>query len=215
MNRQQKKQDEKVSRNTRSTKLKLLKAATKEFADKGLNGARVDGIASRAGVNKQLLYYYFGDKEKLFVAVLEAAYVKLRKKEKELHLEDMNPWQAIETLVGFTFDYIAHNRQFVALLNDENIHHAQHIKRSKTIKGLHSKLLELLSEVLKRGAKEGLFRKNVDPIEFYISLASLCYFFFSNNHTLSAIFARNLTGAAQKEARRKHIFEFITAYLKI
>lgn len=208
-------QNEKESRDPRHTKLKLLNAATKEFANKGLNGARVDGIASRAGVNKQLLYYYFGNKENLFVAVLESAYVKLRKKEKELHLEDMNPWQAIETLVGFTFDYIAHNRQFVALLNDENIHHAQHIKRSKTIKGLHSKLQELLGEVLRRGAREGLFRKNVDPVEFYISLASLCYFYFSNNHTLSAIFAQNLAGTAQKEARRKHIFEFIAAYLKI
>ena len=208
-------QNEKTSRDPRRTKLKLLNAATKEFANKGLNGARVDSIASRAGVNKQLLYYYFGNKENLFVAVLESAYVKLREKEKELHLEDMNPWQAIETLVGFTFDYIAHNRQFVALLHDENLHHAQHIKRSKKIKGLHSTLQELLGEVLRRGAREGLFRKNVDPVEFYISLASLCYFYFSNNHTLSAIFARNLTGTAQKEARRKHILEFVTAYLKI
>lgn len=206
--------DRKTSRDPRRTKLKLLNAACKEFSDKGLNGARVDRIASRAGVNKQLLYYYFGDKETLFVEALEAVYIKLREKEKELHLEDLDPWQAIESLTGFTFDYIASNPQFIALLNDENIHRARHIKRSKTIKGLHSNLQDLIGSVLNRGAEEGLFRKGVDPVEFYISLSSLCYFYFSNSHTLSAIFDRNLTGRAEKAARRAHIIEFVTAYLK-
>ena len=204
----------KLSRDPQRTKQKLLNAARKEFAENGLNGARVDKIASRAGVNKQLLYYYFGDKEKLFVAVLESLYVKLREQEKELHLENLDPWQAIEILTVFTFDYIAGNREFVALLNDENIHRARHIKRSKKIRGLHSNLQELIGLVLDRGAKEGLFRKNVDPVEFYISLASLSFFYFSNRHTLSAIFNRNLTGRAEMAARRAHILDFVTAYLK-
>lgn len=204
----------KTSRDSRRTRLKLLNAARNEFAEKGLNGARVDRIASRAGVNKQLLYYYFGDKESLFVEVLETAYIKLREKEKELHLEDLDPWQAIDTLTGFTFDYIASNRHFVALLNDENIHRARHIKRSKMIKGLHSHLQELIGSVLNRGAEDGSFRKSIDPVEFYISLSSLCYFYFSNSHTLSAIFDRNLTSRAEKAARRAHIIEFVTAYLK-
>lgn len=131
-----------------------------------------------------------------------------------MHLENLDPWKAIETLTEFTFDYISSNRDFVSLLNDENIHRAKHIKRSKKIKGLHSKLQELIGQVLSRGAEDGLFRKNVDPVQFYLSLASLCYFYFSNNHTLSAIFDRNLTGGAELAARRSHILEFMTAYLK-
>jgi len=209
-----KKQDEKLLRDPRRTKMKLLNAARREFADKGLNGARVDAIASRSGVNKQLLYYYFGDKEQLFIAVLEAAYIKLRESMNQLHLEDLDPWQAIEELVEFTFDYIASNRQFVALLNDENIHKARHIKRSKIIKGLYSKLQGLLNQILERGAREGHFRKNVDPVQFYISLSSLCYFYFSNSHTLSHIFGRNFTASEEREVRRAHVLEFIKAYLK-
>jgi len=113
--------------------MKLLSAARREFAEKGLNGARVDAIASRSGVNKQLLYYYFGDKENLFIAVLEAAYVKLREQENQLHLENLDPWQAVETLVGFTFDYMARNHQFVALLNDENIHRARPVEGNQGV----------------------------------------------------------------------------------
>lgn len=214
MNRRKKSPDEKVFRDPHRTKLKLLNAARREFADKGLNGARVDTIASRSGVNKQLLYYYYGDKEKLFTAVLESVYIKVREKENRLHLEDLDPWQAVESLVGFTFDFIANSRQFVALLNDENIHKARHIKKSKIIKGLHSKLQGMVSQLLKRGAKEGLFRNDVDPIEFYISMTSLSYFYVSNSYTLSHIFGRNFTGTEERAARRKHVLEFVKAYLK-
>lgn len=202
------------SRDPKNTKLKILNAARREFADKGLNGARVDAIALRSGVNKQLLYYYFGDKEKLYTAVLEAAYIKLREKEKRLHLEKLDPLQAMEVLVGFTFDYLAENRQFVALLNDENIHRARHIKKSKVVRGLHSKLQVMLSQILQRGAQEGVFRRDVDPVEFFISMTALGYFYFSNGHTLSHIFGRNFTGRAEREARREHVLEFVSAYLR-
>ena len=157
---------EKLLRDPKGAKMKLLNAARWEFAEKGLNGARVDAIASRSGVNKQLLYYYFGDKENLFVTVLETEYAKLREKENQLELETLDPWQAIDRLVGFTFDYVTNNPQFVALLNDENIHQARHVKQSKTIKNLHPKLLDLLSQILKRGEMDGSFRENVDPVEF-------------------------------------------------
>jgi len=204
----------KALRDPQGTRTKLLNAARREFAANGLNGARVDAIAARSGVNKQLLYYYFGNKENLFIAVLEAEYVKLRKKESQLQLEQLEPWQAIERLVGFTFDYIANNHQFVDLLNDENIHRARHVKQSKIIKDLHPKLQVLLSKILKRGEKEGLFRENVDPVEFYVSLSALCYFHISNGHTLSLIFDRNFIGRDACKQRRVHVLEFIKAYLK-
>ncbi len=202
-------------RDPQRTRMKLLNAARREFADKGLKGARVDAIASRSGVNKQLLYYYFGDKEKLYLAVLEAAYVKLREKEDKLHLEDLDPMQAMEVLVGFTFDYLDKNRQFVALLNDENIHQARHIKQSKKIRGLHSKMLGMLRLILHRGAQEGVFRKDVDPVELFISMTALSYFFVSNRHTLSYIFGRNFSEKKERESRREHVLDFVKAYLKI
>jgi AcrR family transcriptional regulator len=215
MNRRKKNPDEKVLRDPQRTKLKLLSAARREFSDKGLQGARVDAIASRSGVNKQLLYYYFGDKEKLYSAVLEAAYVKLREKENQLHLEDLDPKQAMEVLVGFTFDYLNKNHQFVALLNDENIHQARHIKQSKKILGLHFKMKGMLRQILHRGAQDGVFRKNVDPVDLFISMTALSYFFISNRHTLSYIFDRNFSEKKECEARREHVLDFVNAYLKI
>lgn len=202
-----------LSRDPERTKARLLAAARTEFSEKGLSGARVNAIADAAGVNKQLLYYYFGNKEELYVEVLERAYADIRVGEQELALDALPPREAMRHFVEFTFDYLVENRYFVALLNDENIHKARHIAQSSQIRGLHKRLRKTIGQTLERGYAEGVFKRQVDPVDFYISMASLCYFFHSNNYTLSAIFDRDLSTDEQMRHRRSHIIELAMGFL--
>jgi AcrR family transcriptional regulator len=195
------------------TKSQLLEAARLEFSEHGLSGARVNAIAARAGVNKQLLYYYFSDKETLYAEVLERAYAEIRVGEQELDLASLPPRAAMRRFIEFTFDYLVEHRYFVALLNDENVHKARHITNSRQIRGLHQRLRKTIGNTLDRGFADGTFKRRVDPIDLYISIASLCYFYHSNNYTLSAIFGRDLSVPAQIKRRRQHIIELVMGYL--
>lgn len=193
---------------------RLLRAARDEFARNGLKGARVDEIAARSGVNKQLVYYHFGNKEELYLAVLEDTYQEIRHRERQLDLGHLDPMTAMERLVEFTFDYFTENPHFVSLLNDENLHRARHLRMSSIIKDLHSPLVEMIADTLRRGAAEGIFRNGIDPIQLYISIAGLCYFYYSNVHTLSVIFDQDLTDATAVRARRRHVLEFVKGALE-
>lgn len=192
----------------------ILEAATQEFARHGLGGARVDRIAARAKTNKRMLYYYFGGKEDLFLAVLERAYEHIRGEEQQLHLTNLQPVAGVTQLVVFTWNYFVAHPEFMTLLNSENLHHAQHLKRSRKIRAMHSPLIATLSEVLERGARDGVFRRGVDPVQLYVSIAALGYFYLSNNHTLSTIFGRNLLAAKAKAARLAHIKSLVLGYLE-
>ncbi len=196
------------------TKRQLLDAAQGEFSENGLNGARVNDIATVAGVNKQLLYYYFGDKDGLYRAVLERAYGRIRAAEQALDLEALPARDAMTRFMGFTFDYLTENRYFVALLSDENIHRARHVKDSPHLKELHDRLLGTIGGIIARGVKEGVFRDGVDPVQLYVSVASLCYFYYSNIHTLGAIFGRDLAAPRAVNRRRQHVIEFVLSFLK-
>ncbi len=201
------------TRNPERTRARLLRAARDEFSRHGLSGARVGVIARSAGVNKQLLYYYFGDKEKLYARVLEAAYGELRVGEQELELDSLPPARAIERFIEFNFDYLVEHPYFVSLLNDENLHGARHIRHSEQLRQLHERLRHILSDPLERGLAEGVFRRRVDPIDLYISIASLCFFYHSNANTMSVVFQRDLLGSDELARRRSHIVEMIMAYL--
>jgi TetR/AcrR family transcriptional regulator len=192
----------------------LLRAARKEFAAKGLEGARVDEIAARAGVNKQLVYHHFSNKESLYQAVLEQAYARIRAEEAKLDLSSGDPGEAMARLVGFSFDYLAANRDFVALLSDENFHRGRHLKGAATLRQMHSPLIALIAQTLKRGADAGLFRADVDPVQLYISIAGLGFFYFSNVHTLSSIFDTNFNGKEQIARRRAHVVDFVLSALR-
>jgi len=200
-------------RNPERTKARLLKAAREEFSQHGLSGARVGVIAESAGVNKQLLYYYFGDKEKLYAQVLEAAYSELRVGEQALELNELKPKQAIERFIEFNFDYLVEHPYFVSLLNDENLHEARHIRRSDKLRELHDRLRNTIGDPLERGLAEGVFKRRVDPVDLYISIASLCFFYHSNAATMSVIFQRNLLDADELARRRSHIVEMILGFL--
>src|ERR1700754_3465969 len=103
-------------RDPAGTRQKLLSAARREFARSGLAGARVDEIAARAGVNKQLVYHYFGDKDALYLAVLEWVYEEIRAKERELNLDGLPRDQAIRKLIESSFDHLAEHPDFIVLL---------------------------------------------------------------------------------------------------
>ncbi|GER15542.1 TetR/AcrR family transcriptional regulator [Variovorax boronicumulans] len=201
------------SRDADRSQLAILASARDEFAARGLAGARMDSIAERAGLNKRLIYYYFGSKDDLFLAVLERVYADIRAAEQRLHLDEIEPVEAIRQLVSFTWHYYLEHPEFITLLNSENLHGAAHLKRSDRIQEMNSPLVQLLDTVLERGKKDNLFRAGVDPVQLYISIASLCYFYLSNNHTLSAIFGRDLRAPKAMAQRLSHMTDLVLGYV--
>ena len=201
-------------RNAEASRSAILAAATVEFAQKGLGGARVDEIAERAGLNKALLYHYFGSKDALFVAVLEATYEGIRGAEAALDLEALPPREAMARLVDFTWNYYLEHPEFIHLVNSENLHRAEHLARSERLGELHHPLVERIREILTRGESTGEFRPGVDPVQLYITIASLGYFYLSNAHTLGVVFERDLLSARARGRRRRHIQEVVAGYLR-
>ena len=171
----------------------ILAAARDEFAEHGLGGARMDRIAERAGLNKRLIYYYFEDKEQLFQAVLEQAYLQIREEERKLNLLDLKPADArapagrihLELLPGAS--RVPHRCSTAKTCT-----RARHLQDSERAREMNSPLIATLAEILERGRKDGSFRGGVDPLQLYVSIAGLSYFYLSNHHTLSAIFGRDL-----------------------
>jgi AcrR family transcriptional regulator len=191
----------------------ILGAAMIEFAESGLGGARMERIAERAGVNKRLIYYYFESKESLFLAVLEAAYENIRSEERQLSLSQVEPIEAIRRLISFTWNYYLAHPEFLTLLNSENLHRARHLKQSKKILAMHSPLVQTLADVLERGHRLGIFRAGVDPVQLYVSIAGLSYFYLGNSYTLSTIFDRELLGTKAKLERLSHMTDLVLGYL--
>ncbi|WMS44130.1 TetR/AcrR family transcriptional regulator [Acuticoccus sp. MNP-M23] len=192
----------------------LLAAARQEFARRGFEGARIDEIASKAGVNKQLVYHHFGAKEALYREVLTAVYVDIRAKERALDLTQKAPDEAMRALIAFSFDYLHQNPEFVSLLADENFHEGRHLREADHLAGLHGALIEGIAHTLDAGRAAGLFRTGVDPRQLYISIAGLGFFYFSNVHTLSAIFGEPLGKPPAVAARRAHVIDFVMNSLR-
>jgi TetR/AcrR family transcriptional regulator len=188
-----------------ATRASILAAARVEFAERGMDGARVEQIARRAKANKQLVYYYFGSKDELYKAALEATYSEIRALERQLDLATLPPREAMVRLIEFSFDYLDQHRDFIRLLADENAHGARHVIDSDMAFRTNSPLIELIGETLRRGMDEGEFRAGVDPLELYVSVAGMVFFYFANGLTLSAIFGRDLGKKASIESYRSHV----------
>ena len=196
------------------TREAILQAAQDEFAAKGLFGARVNKIAKDSGANKRMIYHYFGSKEGLYLAVLERVYAGLRGEEQTLHLDHLEPQMAIRRLVEFNFDYSRAHPEMISLINNENLLRARYLRKSKKVREMHSPFVRLVGDILKRGAAKGVFRRGLDPIEVYITIAAVGYFYLSNNWTLSAIFGRDLASKAAVSKRRRHNVDMILSALK-
>jgi AcrR family transcriptional regulator len=204
----------KGSRDPERTSAAILAAAVKEFTEKGFSGARIEEIAERANVNKRMLYHYFGDKEALYLAVLEGAYVAIRSAEGQLHLSSRDPLEGMRELTKFTWRYFIEHPEFLSILNTENLHKAKYLKRSARIFDLHSPFVSVIKDLLDRGAAQGVFRSDADPINVYVSIAALGAFYLSNRYTLSTIFRRDLGSPELLDAWGEHIETVILSYLR-
>jgi len=196
------------------TRRNILDAALYEFAAKGLAGARVDEIAERSGSNKRMIYEYFGNKEGLWLTVLERAYEKMREEEHAIDVARMPPMDGMRYLMEFNFRYCSRNPEFIALLSAENLHRASYLRESKKIQQMYSPLLAVIRDLLERGERDGVFRKGVDPVELYTTIAALGMFYFSNAYTLSTIFGRNLLAPKSQKARLDHSIDVVLGYLR-
>ena len=197
-----------------ATRRRIQEAALAEFAEKGLAGARVDEIAARANANKRMIYAYFSSKEDLWLTVLERAYTAKRDEERALDVEALPPRDAMARLVSFNLRYTAAHPEFVALLNEENLNRAIHLRRSEEVQALYTPLLDTLRAVLMRGEMDGVFRKGVDPVQLYITLVGIGHFYVANHHTLSTIFGSGLITKKALAAREAHCIDVILGYLR-
>ena len=196
------------------TRRNILAVATREFAEKGYSGARVDEIAAQTNTSKRMIYYYFEDKEGLFVAVLEDAYRRIRQIEATLDLVDLEPEAAIRALVGFTFDYQNSNEDFIRLVMVENIHQGIHLARSRAIQDLNVSVINTLREIYERGVFNGVFREGIDEIDLHMTISALCFFNVSNRATFSQIFKKDMTSQEMLAKRRETVIDTVIRYLK-
>lgn len=202
-----------VKRDGIRTQEKILAAAQNEFARKGYDGARVDAIVLRAKISKNLLYHHFRGKEELYIRVLERTYETLRRRQGDVSLAGLDPIQAMTKLCETTFQTFVDEPDVIVMLNTENLHRGRHIAKSPIIRSLYDRLSEVLRSILKDGEEKGVFRGGVDPVELYISMSGLGYFYLSNQHTLSMLFNRELIAPENIENRKAHIVDVILSYL--
>ncbi len=203
-----------AKRDPEGTRRRILDAATDEFARGGFAGARVDRIAQGAEANERMLYYYFGNKEGLFRAVLEHAYLKLVEAERALALDALAPDDAMRALIAFIWRYYVDHPELITLVNSENLHQAKHLKDSPKVHDLLGPTVQIIEGILRRGETAGVFRSGIDPMQLYVSIASLGYFHLSNRHTLSAVLGVDMTSAAMLAAHLRHNTELVMTFLR-
>ena len=200
-------------RDAERTRSEILEVATREFAEHGLAGARVDEIAARTRTTKRMIYYYFGGKEQLYIEVLEAAYARIRSVEREVDVEHLDPREAIRRLAELTFDHHDSHPEFIRLVSIENIHHAEHMRKSKRLANLNHPAIALIERILERGRAEQMFRRDVDPIDVHMLISSFCVFRVANRHTFRTLFERDLTDPERRDHYRRMLGDMVVDYL--
>lgn len=192
----------------------ILAVATREFSEKGLSGARIDEIADKTRASKRMIYYYFHDKETLYLHTLEAAYQKVRLQEAELDLDHFAPLEALSRLVRFTFNHHAKNPDFIRLVMIENIHHGRYLAQSALIQSLNAGVIDVLTNVYARGVEDGCFRKGLDPRELHWLISALSFFNVSNQHTFSRIFDWQQAAPENQHKLEEHVTEMVLRYVR-
>jgi AcrR family transcriptional regulator len=201
-------------RNADATRAKILRAALSEFSERGLPAASTDDIAERCGVNKRMIYYYFGSKEGLYLAALESVYENLVALEKEIEIEHLDPPAAIEAIINLKIDYYVANPHFISFLSMENFYKAKHLRKSKKLDMFKSPLTDVIARILERGQRSGQFRHDVEPVNFYVSICGLCIMYFTNQHTLGVIFGRKMTRDDNIQRHKRTVVDIVLSYLQ-
>ena len=200
--------------NPEKTRENILKEAIVEFVEQGLSGARVDAIAERTHTSKRMIYYYFTSKEQLYVEVLEKLYSEIRTTESQLHLNELEPVQAIRRLVEFTFDHHDRNADFVRIVSIENIHKGEYIKHSECIKAMNDNIVHVLEDILQRGVEQKVFRPSLNPLDVHLLVSSFCYYRVSNRYTVGESFQVDLSDPQVKQRQREMICDSVLRYLQ-
>jgi len=200
-------------RNIGETQLKILKAATDEFARWGYGGARIERISRRAGTNDRSLYYYFGSKKELFRVVLERAYLGVAQAEYALNLDQIEPVAAIKHVVKFTWKYYLTHPELLSLLATENLYRGEHIKRSSLATTFSATQVAILEDILDRGASAKIFRKGVQPVHMWLTISALCYFYLANRHTLSTYLGLDLMQKQRRVEWVEHVTAVVLAHI--
>lgn len=195
------------------TRQNIIEIATEEFAQNGLSGARIDEIAARTKASKRMIYYYFEDKEGLYLSCLEAAYQEVRSVEAKLNLDGLSPIEGLKRLVRFTFDHHNDNEDFVRLVMIENIHHGHYLAKSKTIRELNVTAIGTLERLYERGRLDGAFRAGLEPRAIHWHISALCFFNVSNRATFSEIFGRDLGSPRSIAALREQAVEMVVRFV--
>ena len=200
------------TRDADATREDILEAATEEFADKGLSGARIDQIAERTSTSKRMIYYYFGSKVGLYRSVLEREYTRIRRAEAAIALDRLTPEEALAELVRQTFDSHMERPTFVRLVMNENIHHAEHLKHVQGLRSLNKAMIESLAEIVDRGARARAFRRNIDALDLHINITSLCFYTVSNRYTFKQGFAHDMWAPREVRRRRNLVVDVILSW---
>ena len=200
-------------RDAERTRAEILEIATSEFAERGYSGARVDEIADRTRTTKRMIYYYFGGKQQLYIAVLERAYGQLRDAEQTLDVDHLDPLTAIRELAELTFDHHERHPEFLRLVAIENIHRAEHIEKSNVLTSINTRAVDLIARILERGRAQGVIRRDVDPLDLHMLISAFCVFRVANKHTFKAIFERDLGERSRRPHYRQMLGDVVVAYL--
>jgi AcrR family transcriptional regulator len=200
-------------RDPEQTRAEILQVAADEFAEHGFAGARVDRIAAQIRTTKRMIYYYFGSKDDLYLAVLERAYAAIRRAEQEIDVDHLDPIAAIRRLAELTFDHHEAHPSFLRLVSIENIHRAEHLRRSSQIANLNVPVIDLIARILKRGYASGTFVRRVDAIDLHMMISAFCVFRVSNQHTFGVLFDRDLTSPDLRGRYRKMLADMVVSYL--
>jgi AcrR family transcriptional regulator len=195
------------------TRQNIIEVASEEFALNGLSGARIDEIAAKTRSSKRMIYYYFGDKEGLYLSALENAYRRVREGESRLDIEGLGPLEALRRLVEFTFDHHHEHEHFIRMVMIENIHHGEYLERSKVIRDLNVTAIGTIETLYARGVADGLFREGIDAIELHWQISALCFFNVSNRATFSHLFGRDFGADTAQAALRRNAVDMVVRYV--
>lgn len=196
-----------------ANRARIMAAAIREFAARGFKGASMDAIAARTHTTRALINYYFGSKEKLYIAVLERVYGEIREAESRLDLDHLSPEEAIRRIVEFTFNYYLEHEGFVRLVVAENQAKGRHLRKSAAMRTLNRPIVDTLGRVIARGQADKRFRAGIDPVEIHMAIAALGMFNVTNQHTFSAIFQRDMGAKGNVRRRRELVVEMILGFL--
>jgi len=197
-----------------ANRARIVEAAIDEFASRGFKGASMDAIAARTHTTRALINYYFGSKEKLYIAVLEQVYSEIRDAESKLDLDHLAPIDAVRRIVEFTYNYYVEHEGFVRLVVAENQARGRHLRKSRTMRTLNRPIIDRLAGVIVRGQAEGLFARDIDPVEVHKAIAALGMFNVTNQYTFGAIFQREMGAKGDLRARRETVSKVILSYLQ-